>query len=225
MEVVYFNASLAVPADGAGADGPGACLEDRQAVGEQPERDMAVVTDRRAAAIFNNLRQRQILLTLIDRQCSLSELSRTTGIALNLLHHHIARLISFGLVKINGMRPRAGAPVKLYRATARTFFVPADLAGAPTGTLNEKLRDVLERNLAGAYKGVVFGCDGSDAQMRLVRDSEFETRVSELWAELELSEAEAGALSREVGAILKRYSGRGAKGRRRYIMHSAIAPW
>jgi DNA-binding transcriptional ArsR family regulator len=186
---------------------------------------MLVVTDAKAAAMFNNLRQRQILLALIDKECSLGELAKATQTSLNLLHHHIRRLMSFGLVTISGTRKRAGTPVKLYRASARAFFVPADLAGAPTEPLNEKLRGVLEQSLAGTYRGVLFAHDGTDAKMSLIWDEKFGAGVSELWAELALSEAEAAAVAHELGTILRRHAGRSGKGRRRYIVHAAVAPW
>jgi hypothetical protein len=225
--IVYFNTSFAgvAPSNSESERSGRPFRWGREPRREDPACDTIVVSNPRVAAIFKRLRLRQILLVLIQRECSLSDLAEATQVSLNLLHHHIGRLISFGLVKISGYRRRAGAPVKLYRATARTFFVPADLAGAPTEPLNERLRDVLERSLAGAYKGVVFACDGTNAQMRLVRDQEFNARVSELWAELDLSEAEAGVLSRELGAILGRYAGRRGKGRRRYMIHSAVVPW
>jgi DNA-binding transcriptional ArsR family regulator len=224
--LVFFSASSV---GGAAEPGPGSpsqwALSDTDDSPGGASCAMLVVTDPKAAAIFNNLRQRQILLALIDKECSLSELAKATQTSLNLLHHHIRRLMSFGLVTISGRRKRAGTPVKLYRASARAFFVPADLAGAPTDPLNEKLRGVLEQSLAGTYRGVLFAHDGTDAKMSLIWDEKFGAGVSELWAELALSETEAAAVAHELGTILRRHAGRSAKGRRRYIVHAAVAPW
>jgi hypothetical protein len=225
--LVFFSASSADPAEmSADIDGEQSRSNGLGASrGTRPGCDMLSVTDPKAAAIFNNLRQRQILLALIDRECSLGELAEVTQAPLNLLHHHVRRLIAFGLVKISGRRKRAGTPIKLYRASARAFFVPADLVAAPTGPLNDKLRGVLEQSLAGTYRGILFAHDGTDGEMRLIWDEEFGGGVSELWAEVALSESEAAEVSAELAAILRRHARRSGKGRRRYIVHAAVAPW
>lgn len=187
-------------------------------------RDSSTIDNQRAAAVFSSLRQRKIVFALIARAYSLSELANVAETPLNLLHYHVQKLIELGLVRISGSRPRAGAPIKLYRATAKAFLVPAEFTGVPDRPLNQKLRDALERSVAGTYKGMLYYHDGKDAHMRLVQDDAVRPRASEVWAELKLSDTDAGALAHELRAVLKRYASRTGKTRRRYIVHAAVAP-
>ena len=188
-------------------------------------RESLNVADPRAAAVLENARQRRILLLLVDRARSLSELSQLTEAPLNLLHHHVRKLISLGLVRIEREQARSGAPVKLYRATARSFFVPAELMKqAPGASLELQLRESLARGLALSLRGAVYFHDGQGPRMRLVREPDPRATASETWLELHLSDAAATDLAREVRALLERFRSRPGKGRRRYLVHAAIAP-
>lgn len=187
-------------------------------------RDPITIDDPRAAAVFRNLRQRQLMFCLMEKERSLGDLGEACGTALNLLHYHVGRLISLGLAEICGIRNRAGAPVKLYRATAKAFFIPAELAGTPTDPLHDKLREALERSLAGTCKGVLYTHGQAGAHMRLVRDSKPGARTWEIWAELELSDADAVTLAEELKSVLRKYANRRARPRRRYVVHAALAP-
>ena len=182
------------------------------------------IEDRRAAAAFEKARQRRILFTLMGRELSLSELAFESKTALSLLHHHVQRLMDLGLVQVTAVRRRAGAPVKLYRATARSYFVPAELSTKPTADLNHVLRSTLERTFTGALKGVLYSHDGTRAQIKLVRDPEFAARALELWGELDLNATDAADLAAEFRQILQRYAKGSGTHRRRYIVHAAIAP-
>ena len=177
-----------------------------------------------AAAAFANLRQRQIVFALIEKERSLSELAKVTAMPLNLLHHHIRKLMTLKLVGITGQRTRPGAPIKLYRAAARTFFVPAALTSVdPNAALTAQMRSALERSLVGAYKGVLYSHDGVSAHVRLVRDPKFPASTVQLWCELRLSNTDAAALAEELKMLMKRYESRQRKGRHRYIVHAAVA--
>lgn len=187
-------------------------------------KDTIDIDDPRAAAVFAHLRQRQIVMALVEKEHSLSQLAKITETPLSLLHHHIRKLRALKLVAITQQRARAGAPIKLYRATARAFFVPAKLIRtAPTATLNEKLRAALERSLAGAYKGILYTHDRNGARMQMVTDPASAGIATELWGEMQLSEADALALAAEFKRLLKRYESRRGNARHRYIVHAAIA--
>ena len=188
-------------------------------------QETANIADRRAAAVFSAPRQRNILLLLVDEERSLSQLARLTETPLNLLHHHIRRFMRLGLVRISRKRARAGAPIKYYRATARAFFVPAELMRAePDAGLTSRLRDLLARSLARTLQGVVYTHDGKAPRMRLVRDAAPGLVAAELWVQLGLSEADAAALGADLQALLRRFEARSRKARRLYLIHAAIAP-
>jgi len=188
-------------------------------------RETLDITDPRAAAVLTHPRQRRILLLLVDRARPLSELSRLTDAPLNLLHHHVRKLVSLGLARIEREQSRAGSPVKFYRATARAFFVPAELMNdAPGAGLNAELREALARSLARSLKGTLYFHDGQGPRMRVVKEPDRRGVAAETWLELHLSDSAATDLAREIRALLERFQSRAGAGHRRYLVHAAIAP-
>ena len=184
------------------------------------------VDDPRAAAIFANHRQRQIVLALIERERSLSELAQIAGMPLNLLHHHVTKLLRLRLIRIAGQRRRAGPAIKLYRAAAAAFFVPAELAAENPGEgMTGALREALERSMAAAYRGVLYSWSEGGPRMHVVKDPGHAADTAELWCSLRLSKADAAALAAEFDALLARYRTRSTNARPRYVVHAAIAPW
>jgi DNA-binding transcriptional ArsR family regulator len=188
-------------------------------------RETARIVDARAAAVFSAPRQRKILLSLVDEERSLGQLSRLTETPLSLLHHHIRKFLRLGLVRISRAEARAGAPIKYYRATARAFFVPAELMPAePDARLASQLRDLLVRSLARTIRGAVYTHDGRGPRMHLVRDAAPRMAATEIWLELRLTDADAATLGVDLRALLHRFETRSGKARRRYLIHAAIAP-
>ena len=188
-------------------------------------RENLNIADPRAAATLESPRQRRILLLLVERARSMSELSRLTQAPLNLLHHHVRKLVSLGLLRIEREEARSGAPVKFYRATARAFFVPAELMKqVPGASQDALLRESLARSLALSLQGVVYFHDGQGPRMRLVREPGRRATAAETWLELHLSDAAAGELEQEIRSIFLRFQSRPGKGGRRYLVHAAIAP-
>src|SRR5207237_8595582 len=135
-------------------------------------------------------------LWLLAQERSLRQVSLLTGAPLNLLHHHIGKFMQLGLVRVVRVEIRPGAPIKHYRATARAFFVPAELMEADPGTgLSSQMRDLLARNLARGVHGVVYSDDGKGPRMQLVRDPDPRATAVELWEELHLNAADAASLA------------------------------
>jgi hypothetical protein len=188
-------------------------------------REKLDIDDSRAAAVLETPRQRRILLLLVERARSTSELSRLVHAPLNLLHHHLRKFVALGLVRIEREEARAGSPVKFYRATARSFFVPAELMKELPGARQDlQLRESLARSFALSLQGTVYFHDGQGPRMRLVRKPDRRTTTAELWLELHLSEAAASALEQELRALLHRFESRPGRGSRRYLVHAAITP-
>lgn len=185
--------------------------------------ETADITDPAAAAVFANPRQRRILLSLVQQERSLTELAGLTGAPLNLLHHHMRKLMSLGLVAITRRQARAGAPIKFYRATASRFFVPADFGSVGSGDpMSVRLRNALDRSLADTLSGVLYSHDDAGPRMRLVRKAPSRATATELWLDLQLSDADAAALADEFKALLKRFEPRARHSGRRYIVHAAV---
>jgi hypothetical protein len=177
-----------------------------------------------AAAVFRSARQRSILLGLVEAERSLSELSKLTGTRLNLLHHHVQRLLRLGLVKLTRTERRAGAPIKRYRAVARSFFVPAELMGDPRGELTSELRERMERSLASSVRGALYSHTDAGPRMRLVPESDRRVEAAELWLQLRLTHDDAAALSRRLRAVLHQFHKPARRGQRSYLVHLALAP-
>jgi hypothetical protein len=186
--------------------------------------ETAKIVDPRAAAVFASPRQRKLLLALVDEERSLSQLARLTDTPLNLVHYHLRKFLSLRLAGMVRQERRAGAPIKYYRANARSFFVPADLMVAEPGDgLESRLRAQLARNRARTLQGVVYSHDEKGPRMRLVSDQHPRRMATELWMELHLSESDAACLAEELRALFRRFEARSRKPHRRHLIHAAVA--
>jgi Helix-turn-helix domain len=187
-------------------------------------RETTEITDQAAARVFDDPRLRKIVLALIPQERSLTGLAALMGMRLKLLHHHMQKLSRLGLVQIVRRQPRAGAPIKFYRATALAFFVPAELAREnPDDQMAKQLRAALDRSRTAALIGVMYSHDGAGPRMRLIRNPEHETTSVEFWRELRLRNADATELAKALKALLRRFEKRSGDAGRRYIIHAALA--
>lgn len=183
------------------------------------------INDRHAAAVFSVRRQRQILLALIPEPRSLTQLAKLTDTRLNLLHHHVGKLMRLGLVTVVREDARAGAPIKYYQAAAANFFVPSELMDeAPGRQAAGELRRLMDRALSQTFKGVMYFHDEQGPRMRPVMDPELRSKGTELWLDLRLSAEDANELVDELKALFHRFEGRSRPSERRLIVHGAIAP-
>ena len=186
--------------------------------------DIAHISDPRAAAALAKRRQRQILLPLIEDERSLSDLATLTGSRLSLLHHHVRRLIDLGLVQVSREQRRGGRAVRYYRASAKAFFVPSELADLHVdGELPGQLRESLERSRMRTFQGVLYSWEANGPSVRFVHDPASSLSASEIWLELRLSQAEAATLTEQLTALFQPFHGRAAEAGRRYIIHAAVA--
>lgn len=190
----------------------------------RPIPDRLVVSNPKAASALSRLMPQRLLLLLLERQRSLSEISAATGASMSLCHHHVGRLVELGLVEVGSVERRAGAPIKRYRAKARSIFVPAELmARLPGDTLSADLREALDRSRAGAFAGIVYAMDGASARVKLVPDQKARAPSLELWLQFRLRDADARALIDDLKALLVSYESKAGEGKA-YIVHGAVAP-
>jgi hypothetical protein len=183
-------------------------------------REVMRITDPATAAVFNSLQQRTIVQTLIGEPMSLSSLARETQTPMSLLHYHVSKCLTLGLVKVERVEPRAGRAVKLYRATAKTFFVPSRLlAKLPGAEMNRKLRDAIDLHQARTVEGVNFTHDGHHPCVFLVKERSARLLSAEIWLDVGLSVEEAASLVAEMKALLERYRVRDANSKPRYLVH------
>ena len=180
-----------------------------------------VVRTEKAAAVFTDHRRR-LVLELVRGERSLKNLADITGMSLALLTYHVRRLVALGLVREHRKKPRAGRPVRMYRAVAPAFFVPAALAPPPDTQLaadfTNALRDARQGDTGG---GVYYFLDQGRPAMRLTAARKGPP-VLDLWRMMTLSDAEARELTLELEKLLARFSG-GTRGKS-YLVHAALAP-
>lgn len=183
------------------------------------------VRDERAAALFTQPQQRRLLLWFARRPKSVGEAAAALGMDLKRAHYFIRRLADLGLLVVAGERPRAGRPVRLYRAVADSFFIPH--VAAPRGfgdDLAGELRESLARELMHGEGGILFTAnrDGS-VRGRLV-GAEGPSGGAEMWRVLRLRREDVAALRRDLAALLNRYQRRpAATDGDVYLVHAAVA--
>lgn len=160
------------------------------------------VSDRRAADALCRPFQRHLVLSLIGRDASVSELVSESGLTMRALHYQIVRLLALGLLKIASRTRRGGRPIKRYTAAAEAFFVPESLmTWRPGAVLERELRDVLGRARA---DGMMFYREREGAMaMREVRTGPVDPRIpADIWQILNLDEREAKQLVADIRKLL-----------------------
>src|SRR4051812_35215184 len=96
-------------------------------------RERIDIDEAATAALLSRPALQQLMAALIERDCTAAELGAITGMSYSLLSHHLKRLRERALVVQSGQLPRAGRPSPLYRATARSYFIPARWCSDPPG--------------------------------------------------------------------------------------------
>lgn len=69
---------------------------------------------------------------LLRGEVSAAQLARACGLSVQQAHHRLTRLRAAGLVVVTQEQPRAGRPVKRYRAAVQAFHVPFALTDHAT---------------------------------------------------------------------------------------------
>ncbi|MBA2301885.1 MAG: hypothetical protein H0W08_04560 [Acidobacteria bacterium] len=181
------------------------------------------VRDRRAADAMCRPFQRHLVLSLIGRDASISELVADSGLSMRALHYQVVRLVKLGLLKIASRTRRGGRPIKRYTAAAEVFFVPESLlTWRPGAVLERELRDALGRAHA---DGVLFYRDSAGGMsMRDVRTAPVDKRiVTDIWQILNLDEHEAKQLAAEIKKLVEHVKTRPPHRRqKKYLVRCAL---
>lgn len=184
--------------------------------------DRLVISDQKAAAAFASPRQRKIIQTLMADEMTLGHLTQSLQLPLNLLHYHVTKAMALGLIAVVREQRRAGRTIKHYRATARSFFLPAEMIVEMPGTgFTQQLRDLLDQNLARSLRGIDFTHDGSSPRAHLVKEPTDQAAAVELWLDVGLSRNDAEELAGALQAVIDRFRARGNDKESRYLVHLA----
>lgn len=188
------------------------------------------IGDSLQAAAFENPLRARVLIACGPQERSLSDLRQLLGVPFAKLHYHVGRLLGAKLLVVSRTQPRAGRPVRFYRAVAERFLVPQESLPALPGEalaaeLRQSLRDELDR--AGEVSLLYGPGLTEDAfEVRLIRpEVPGPSRTMELWRILNLSPRRRAALAKELAEIIKNYAQlKPEAGAEPYFVHAAFAP-
>ncbi len=186
-------------------------------------RAVRIDDDRRAAAFSSPLRRR-LVLSLVPREQSVKELSDCLGVEMKRLHYHVTALLALGLVTIAREQPRAGRPVKFYRAASRSFLVLDNVAStAPADALASSLREALQQQRERSSGGFLYDADanGRLRMRRVEARGRHPAAAIEQWRVMKLSGADSARLAQELSECVARYAD--SPSGQAYIVHLAVA--
>lgn len=175
------------------------------------------------ADLLLNSRWRRILLRFAREPLSVSDAAALMNMDLKRTHYHVHKLTSVGLLKVERIVRRPGRAIKYYRAVAEAFFVPNEIARAPsTHNLAEELRERLREFQFEVSGGVLFfsGPDGEPIG-RIVASPNYSRNGFELWKILRLSATDFQQLHREMEDLLAKYRTRVAAKGAVHLIHCA----
>lgn len=201
------------------------------------------VTDPAVAAALMNPRTLRQLEPFLDRERTVLEAARETGVKPNTMLARVNRFTELGLLSVVREVPRAGRAVKVYASRAASFFVPYEIT--PSETLEASMQErerywerLLRKNVVRVRSEDV-GTWGTriyrDARGRLqvqaavTPEQNYTMLAPERPAALSawrdavyLDFDDAKALQREMFELLKKYQQKA--GAQRYILHMGLAP-
>jgi hypothetical protein len=204
------------------------------------------------ARLLSDATSRAYFLPFLGRTRSVSAAAREVGCALDAMHYRVRRFLAAGLLEVQGERPRAGRPIKLYRSVSDAFYIPFALT--PYSELEERiLADVIREDervvkglaralRAGGVEGrrLHRGADGQD-----MYESASDAGAGRDWRavmtawppgrpvtervgmEFALSDEEARRMLIELFEVLERYRTlvRDERPRRTYHAQVTVVPW
>ncbi|QIL03198.1 winged helix-turn-helix transcriptional regulator [Sphingomonas sinipercae] len=192
----------------------------------QDQSSERVVSDPALARLFADEAKRRILLAFAPEPRSVTAVAATLERPVGYVFYHVQRLLERGLLYVAREDRRQGKPVKYYRTTAASFFLPSGaMEQLFTSDLASELRSLLEHNF---YKSDLAGvrvsatADGAPEIQLVPRKANQPPSAGELWAVLRLDTATVRALGQELGELFARYEALEGDGPE-YLVHAAFA--
>jgi hypothetical protein len=201
-----------------------------------------IVRDEAAARVLVRPSGLRRLEPFLGPPRSVAEVAQSTGEKPNTVLRRVQRLQALSLLEVAEERPRAGRPVRRYRASADVFFVPFEATGAADleDAMAERDADwerLLRRHVVRA-RIEAMGTWGTriyrDARGRVqvqtavapdanasMLDDDMPAALSAWRDQVWLDHADAKALQRELYALVQRYQR--AQGAQRYVVHVGLA--
>ncbi len=202
--------------------------------------DSLTITDPEATRLLFDPKRRPSLSPFMAAPTSISEAAESTDTLPNTMLATVRRCVTLGLLEHVGTTSRSGKAVRLYRTTARKFFVTLDasedLMLMPElywqRVFNDAFKDALldyhyrvkplgaliERIESGAV--IVTGSVDGDPYVA----SESGPVVYFDWTVLQLDAQQAAALQRELDAVAERYRRLPAHGSSYFLVGAHLTP-
>lgn len=178
------------------------------------------------AAVFANPLRCRLLLACTSGERSLSDLHGELGQPLAKLHYHLGRLLDAKLLTVSRIEPRAGRPIRFYRAVAERFVVPQEaLAELPGEQWATELRDLLQRSRGPVLLRYAYTGQGRMTVNLVREEGGAQPRNFEGWRILSLSPRQRVALAKDLAEVLERHAKAEPEiGAEPYLAHAAFAP-
>lgn len=202
-----------------------------------------------AAVIYKYPRVLALLEVLMARPATLSTVASQSQIPLASAHRLVERLIAIGALEVAGLIERGGRAMKLYKATASSFFIPSttERECLPDDLIRRVLESHLEEQVSGLLKAardslgasaaakwgmvvytdrhghLVARPDFKNGRTPKLLDDDSPAYLSFYLDDLRLSLCDAKRLQRELVDLLKRYKA-AESGLGTYTLSVVMAP-
>jgi hypothetical protein len=183
------------------------------------------IQDPRAAAVFSQSHLRRILLQFALQPRSIAEVASDLQIDIKQLHQIVCKFHRLGLVVVAHERKRAGRAIRLYQATAKSYFIPAAATpGLFSLGLAKELREALAFDAAKAVKGMLFSLDDDGRVLGQVVENPGAAFVPlDSWRILRLSASRAAQLKQEIFNVLDRFQSEIDTSGQVFLVHAGMA--
>jgi hypothetical protein len=211
-------------------------------------REWLEITDAKQAAVLLEDKTLHFLTPFVGIERSADEAAALLNVNLNTLLYQIKRLRKFKLLQLVRTQKRQGSSIKMYRASADTFFVPfpATPYTQPEDLLLREYEPLHRRLLVGFLEAGIefvgsrsvndFGLSvqlghgglhvnhGPNPRLGLTVNPTVPHAPAILnqWQDLKLDFEDAKALQREMMTLLERYRTKSGSGA--YLAHVGLAP-
>ena len=195
---------------------------------EPPDHSRAYrISNRAEAAALDHSVRARLLMACALRERSLTQLSKGIGQPLPKLHYHVGRLVEGGLLRLSRTEPRAGRPIRYYRAVAESFLISLADMGEPAaeGWSRELRRSLAEQANRRELSLLYHADERGGFRVRLI-DPDGQARSSrafDYWKVLRLTPEQRTGLAAELAAVISRYEAP-TPGGDPFLVHAAFAP-
>lgn len=216
--------------------------------GGAPKPEWRTVGSGEAADTLADPAKRRYLEPFLRRAHTLQQAADALGVNASTMHYQVRRLLRLELIEVVRVQARRGMASKVYRASARRFFVPLDRTSAATieellfDLEVDTLRTLVARSVAvqaagrGSWGlGFALADDGkleidllprgsdADAVARRRLDARAPAFVND-YLTLRLSRADAKRLQRDLAALGERFRALEDAGGTPHLVHLALVP-